>query len=256
MSRGEVSVYIDDILIATDTEKRHYEELTEVLKALQNAHLRVKPQKCKLMGSKIAFLGHIIDQKGVHTDPDKIEKIIQYPQPKNLAELRAFLGLAGYYREFVFTFSHIAKPLCDITSTKIQYRWGRDQEEPFNTLKTAISTAPVLAQPDIEKARDGTRPFYLYTDATQDGVGVVLPQESDDGIIHPVYFTSKPLSKNERNCHITDQEALALIDSLKKFHYFVYGVRTIVKTDNAPLTSLFKERNVSPRVLRWALEVQ
>uniref|UniRef100_A0A7I4YM38 RNA-directed DNA polymerase n=1 Tax=Haemonchus contortus TaxID=6289 RepID=A0A7I4YM38_HAECO len=252
----EVAVYIDDILISTESESRHYEVLSQVFEAFRKAHLKLKPQKCRLMENKIDFLGHIVSEHGVHTDPDKVKRIREYPRPQSVSQLRAFLGLAGYYRKFVLNFARVAKPLYDLTSIKKAFVWEDAQERAFEGLKKVLSEAPVLAQPNIEKATSGQRLFYIYTDASSVGVGAVLAQESDDGYLHPLHFASKPFSSAERNYHITDQEALAVMYALKKFHYFVYGVRTVVRTDHAPLKTLFKRANVSPRILRWALEIQ
>ncbi|EPB65777.1 hypothetical protein ANCCEY_15154 [Ancylostoma ceylanicum] len=164
--------------------------------------------------------------------------------------------MCGYYRKFVLRYAQTARPLYDLTSTKVKFEWKPEHEKAFLQLKVLLTSAPVLAQPDVEKARSGLRPFYIYTDASRVGVGAVLAQEQDDGFLHPIYFASKPLSKAERNYHVTDQEGLAVVYALKKFHYFIYGVHTIVRTDHATLTSLFKRKNVSTRVLRWALEIQ
>ncbi|EYB82894.1 hypothetical protein Y032_0348g3182 [Ancylostoma ceylanicum] len=252
----EVSVYIDDVLIATDSVERHFEVFEQVLQAFQKANLKIKPQKCRIFETRVAFLGHVVDDTGVKTDPDKINNIVEYPRPENLSELRTFLGMCGYYRKFVLRYAQTARPLYDLTSTKVKFEWKPEHEKAFLQLKVLLTSAPVLAQPDVEKARSGLRPFYIYTDASRVGVGAVLAQEQDDGFLHPIYFASKPLSKAERNYHVTDQEGLAVVYALKKFHYFIYGVHTIVRTDHATLTSLFKRKNVSTRVLRWALEIQ
>ncbi|EYC04967.1 hypothetical protein Y032_0084g1698 [Ancylostoma ceylanicum] len=252
---SEVSVYYV-ILVATETMETHLVVLWGVFDALRRARLKLKPQKSRLMESKLEFLGHYVDQDGVWVDPDKIVRIVEHPTPQNLAELRTFLGMAGYYREFVLRFAHTAKPLYDLTSTKANFVWTEEHQKAFDMLKQHLTTAPVLAQPDVEKARNGSTPFYIYTDASRSGVGAVLAQEGDDGFLHPLHFASEALSRAERNYHVTDQEALAVIFAVQKFHYFIYGVRTIVRTDHASLTSLFRRANVSPRVLRWALELQ
>ncbi|KAL6723933.1 hypothetical protein Aduo_018883 [Ancylostoma duodenale] len=248
---SEVSVYIDDVLIATDTVERHYEVFEQVLLASQQANLKIKPQKCRVLETRVAFLGHVVDNGGISTDPDKTKNIVDYPRPENLADLRTFLGMSGYYRKFVLRYAQTAKPLHELTSSKVKFVWKPEHEKAFVTVKELLTKAPVLAQPDVGKARDGTRPFYIYTDASRIGA-----QEQEDGFLHPVYFASKPLSKAERNYHVTDQEGLAVVYALKKFHYFIYGVHTIVRTDHATLTSLFKRKNVSTRILRWALEIQ
>ncbi|EYC19204.1 hypothetical protein Y032_0025g1233 [Ancylostoma ceylanicum] len=252
----EVSVYIDDILIATDSAERHVQVLKRVLEAFRKAQLKVKPQKCRLLEPSIEFLGHLVDKDGIKTDPEKVVRIQNYSRPANLAQLRTFLGMAGYYRKFVLRFAQISKPLYELTSPKNRFLWSTEHEHAFETLKKVLCEAPVLAQPNIEKARDGSRPFVIYTDASRIGLGAVLAQEGEDRLMHPVFFASKSLTQAERNYHVTDQEALAIVYALKKFHYFIYGVHTIVMTDHSALTSLFKRTNVSPRVLRWALEVQ
>ncbi|EYC05726.1 hypothetical protein Y032_0080g1333 [Ancylostoma ceylanicum] len=252
----EVFVYIDDILIGTDTLERHYAVLKLVLEALRRANLRLKPQKCDFIQESVSFLGHYIDKEGVKTDKEKVRKIVEYPIPKNVAELRTFLGMASYYRKFIAGFSKMAKGLYNLISPKTKWTWTEEENKKFEALKTALVNAPVLAQPDISAAEKGDRPFIIYTDASGEGLGAVLCQEGDDKLLHPVFFASRGLSKAERNYHITDLEALAVMFALQKFHFFVYGLRTIVRTDHQPLTCLFKRTNVSARVLRWALEIQ
>ncbi|EYC40353.1 hypothetical protein Y032_0618g710 [Ancylostoma ceylanicum] len=251
----EVFVYID-ILVATDTKEKHFQVLQMVLGAMRKANLRLKPQKCHFLNEKVEFLGHVIQANGVSTDPDKIRKMTDYPTPKNVGELRTFLGMASYYRKFILRFAKIAKCLYELTSTKAEWKWTEDHEQAFAELKKAMSTAPVLGQPNLEGASRGTHPFIIYTDASGSGLGAVLCQEGADKMLHPLYFASKSLSRAERNYHITDLEALGVVFALKKFHFFIYGLKTIVRTDHKSLTSLFKQSNVSAKVLRWALEVQ
>ncbi|XGW22596.1 hypothetical protein V3C99_005091 [Haemonchus contortus] len=164
--------------------------------------------------------------------------------------------MCGYYRKFILNFSKIAKSLFELTSSRVPFCWKDEHDKAFQNLKNAITRAPVLGQPNVEAARSGEKPYIIYTDASTHGVGAVLCQEGDDKMIHPLYFASKRLSKAEERYHVTDLEALAIVFALKKFHFFVFGVKTIVRTDHQPLTTLFKRSNVSPRVIRWALEVQ
>ncbi|XGW13215.1 hypothetical protein V3C99_013667, partial [Haemonchus contortus] len=252
----EVFVYIDDILIATESVERHYVVLRKVFEALGKANLRLKPQKCTFFRESVSFLGHYIDKDGVKTDPEKVRKIVEYPLPTNAAELRTFLGMASYYRKFIAGFAKLTKNLYRLLSPKTTWSWTPELNQRVQELKIALTRAPVLAQPNVPAAENGSRPFIIYTDASGEGLGAVLCQEGEDRFLHPIMFASKGLSKAEKNYHITDLEALALVFALRKFHYFVYGLRTIVRTDHQPLTCLFKRTNVSARVLRWALEVQ
>lgn len=189
-------------------------------------------------------------------DPNKVDAILQYPLPQSRAELRTFLGMCSYYRKFVLRFSKVSGPLHEMTSEKVKFEWTPMRKAAFESLKRIISEAPVLAQPDIEGARNGQKPFKIHTDASGCGLGAVLSQQGDDGLLHPVFFASKGLTKCERRYHITDLEALAVVFALRKFHMFVYGLPVEVFTDHQPLTALFKRTNVSGRVLRWALELQ
>ncbi|KAL6726387.1 hypothetical protein Aduo_008362 [Ancylostoma duodenale] len=253
---SEVFVYIDDILIATDTTERHYEVLRLVFEAMRRANLKLKAQKCEFFKQEISFLGHMINQEGVATDPGKVEKIREYPRPQNVAQLRTFLGMASYYRKFIFKFARITECLYQLTSPKAQWRWTEREEKAFEEMKSKLTQAPILAQPDMEGAANESNPFVIFTDASTHGLGAVLCQQGKDGFLHPIYFASKKLSKAERNYHITDLEALAVVFAVNKFHFFIYGFKTVVKTDHKPLTSLFKQTNVSARVLRWALLLQ
>ncbi|EYC14758.1 hypothetical protein Y032_0039g138 [Ancylostoma ceylanicum] len=123
-------------------------------------------------------------------------------------------------------------------------------------MKRMICTAPVLAQPDIENARKGTHPFIIFIDASTEGLAAVLSQEGEDKQLHPIFFASKGLSKAEKRYNVTDLEVLAVVFAVRRFHMFIYGLPTIVRTDHKPLTALFKRTNVSARVLRWSLELQ
>ncbi|XGW34306.1 hypothetical protein V3C99_018280 [Haemonchus contortus] len=143
-----------------------------------------------------------------------------------------------------------------MTSEKRAFIWTPPTEEAFEKQEEIMTKAPVLAQPDIEAARSGRKPFKIHLDANTEGLGAVLSQEGDDGFLHPIYFASKGLSKCGKNYHVTDLEALAVVFALRKFHMFVYGFRVKVFTDHRPSTALFKKSNVSAKILRWALELQ
>ncbi|EYC34955.1 hypothetical protein Y032_1232g3776, partial [Ancylostoma ceylanicum] len=252
----EVACYLDDVMIATCTVERHLEVLEQVFDAFRKANLKLNPRKCVLFERKVEFLGHMVDAEGVHMDPGKVSSIVDYPLPQSRTDLRTFIGMCSYYRKFVLGFSKVAGPLHELTSEKQPFIWTPERVQAFEELKRIITSAPVLSQPDIEGARSGRKPFKIHTDASYSGLGAVLSQEGDDGLLHPVYFASKSLTKSERNYHITDLEALAVVFALRKFHMFVYGLRVEVCTDHQPLMALFNRSNVSARVLRWALELQ
>lgn len=155
--------------------------------------------------------------------------------------------MASYYRKFILRFSKIAGSLYELTRPKQSWRWISREESAFEELKQALSQSPILAQPNVSDAVTGERPFLVFADASTYGLRAVLCQKGEDSLVHPIYFASKDLpTKAERNYHITDLDALAVVFVLKKFRFFVYGSRTFVYTDHKPLSSLFKQSNVSP----------
>lgn len=195
----EVFCYLDDVMIATETEERHRAMLEKVFAALRAAGLKLNPKKCVLGETKVEFLGHVIDGQGLHMDPAKVQAVVNYRLPRSRSELRTFLGMCSYYRKFVLGFSKVAAPLHELTSEKAPFEWTSTRRVCFNKLKEIITTAPVLAQPDIEGARSGRKPFKIYTDASYEGLGAVLSQEGEDGLLHRLQRTEQ--EREELSCH-------------------------------------------------------
>ncbi|KAH7732163.1 gagpol and env protein precursor [Aphelenchoides avenae] len=249
-------IYLDDILIATETVEEHLQVLEEVLRRLRQANLKLKGRKCHFLKREIDFLGHRIVEGGIHTDAEKVEKIRNYPVPTNAQELRVFHGMASYYRKFIRNFSVVASPLRALLRKDTPFTWGKPEQESFEALKNSLLVAPVLIQPDIQSAIDGNRPFIIYTDAAHAGLGAVLMQRGPDEQLHPVAFASRGCTKAERNYGITDLEGLGLLFAVKKFRPFIYNTHTIVRTDHQPLIGLLTHNQPSARLMRWALELQ
>ncbi|WVZ74857.1 hypothetical protein U9M48_022981 [Paspalum notatum var. saurae] len=181
-----VVVFIDDILVYSKNEKEHEEHLRIVLSRLREHKLYAKFSKCAFWLKEVAFLGHILSAKGVAVDPSKVEDVLNWKQPQTVTEIRSFLGLAGYYRRFIKDFSKIAKPMTALTQKNAKFAWSPKCEEAFGTLKKLLTTAPVLAQPDI------TKPFDVYCDASGSGLGCVLMQEG-----RVIAYASCQLRKHE-----------------------------------------------------------
>ncbi|GJR54892.1 putative reverse transcriptase domain-containing protein [Tanacetum coccineum] len=165
-----VIVFIDDILIYSKDEKEHEEHLKAILELLKKEQLYAKFSKCEFWIPKVQFLGHVIDSRGIHVDPAKIESIKDWASPKTPTEIRQFLGLAGYYRRFIEGFSKIAKSMTKLTQKGIKFDWGEKEENAFQLIKQKLCSAPILALPE------GSEDFVVYCDASHKGLGVVLMQ--------------------------------------------------------------------------------
>ena len=156
------------------------------------------------------YLGHVITSKGISLDPDKVAAVKDYPVPTNVKELRAFLGLSGYYRRFVKSYANIATPLYHLTSKGVPFEWSTDYKTAFEHLKSALISPPILAYPDYE------RPFKVFTDASSFAVGGVLSQDDTEGNEHVISYVGRALTPSERNYGISEKECLALVFAIKK----------------------------------------
>jgi hypothetical protein len=166
-----VVVFIDDILIYSETAEEHAKHLRIVLERLRQNQLYAKFSKCEFWLEKVAFLGHVLTADGVAVDPEKIEAVSEWQQPKSVTDIRSFLGLAGYYRRFIENFSKIAKPMTELLKNNVPFVWSSKCEASFRELKSRLTTTPVLTLPDIRKD------FVVYCDASRQGLGCVLMQD-------------------------------------------------------------------------------
>uniref|UniRef100_A0A914XSF5 RNA-directed DNA polymerase n=1 Tax=Panagrolaimus superbus TaxID=310955 RepID=A0A914XSF5_9BILA len=233
-----VFVYLDDILLATETEVEHLFLLEEILRRLIKFKLMLKPKKCEIARTELCYLGHVISDRGVELGKDKVAKVQNFPPPRSVSQVRQFIGLASYHRKFIQGFSTIASPLLALTRKDTKFCWGDTEQEAFDALKEKLVTAPILAQPDYESAIDGSKPFIIWTDASKTGVGAVLTQEDDDKRLHPLFYVSKACSEAERNYSITQLEALAVVVAMRKLRTLVMGAKVIIRTDHQPLMGL------------------
>ncbi|GJU49283.1 putative reverse transcriptase domain-containing protein [Tanacetum coccineum] len=215
-----VIVFIDDILIYSKNKKEHEEYLKQILELLKKEELYAKFSKCEFWIPKVQFLGHVIDSKGIHVDPAKIESIKDWTSPKSPTEIRQFLGLAGYYRRFIEGFSKIAKPMTKLTQKKVKFEWGDKQEAAFQLLKQKLCSAPILALPE------GSEDFIAYCDASKKGLGAVLMQREK-----VISYASRQLKIHEKNYTTHDLELGAVVFALKIWRHYLYGTKCTVFTD-------------------------
>jgi len=235
-----VVVYIDDILVFSKTHEEHLHHLRLVFQVLQDNDFRIKPSKCEFERPEVKFLGHIVGQEGVKVDTDKTAVVERWPTPTNVRAVRSFLGLAQYFRKFIEHFSRIAAPLTNLTKKDTPFRWDHKCQEAFDTLKRALTQAPVLALPDFSKQ------FEVICDASVEGIGAVLVQEG-----RPLAYESRKLQPAEVRYPTGEQELLAVVHALKVWRCYLEGPKFIVVTDHNPLVHLNTQPNLSRRQARW-----
>ncbi|GBO40610.1 Retrovirus-related Pol polyprotein from transposon 297 [Araneus ventricosus] len=214
----------------------HLNNLRKVFQRLQKANLKLNPKKCRFFQKEVTYLGHVISAEGVKTDPGKIKAVIDWPRPETVHDLRSFLGPCTYYRRFVKNFSTIARPLHKLTEAKSNFNWTEECETSFNSLKQDLTSSPILTYPQTDKD------FILDTDASNEGIGVVLSQNMGNEERVVAYF-SKSLGKPERNYCVTCKELSAIVKSIEHFHHYLYGRKFLLRTNHASLRWLlnFKE---------------
>lgn len=248
-SKSFVFVYMDDILIASKTEEEHRTHLREVFHILTENEYYVKLSKCQFFKEEIDFLGHSISKEGISPIKHRLDCIINWPLPKNITEIKRFLGFIGFYRKFIADFAKLAGPLHDACNSD-KFEWGDDNEKSFNELKAAFVSAKVLIHPDM------TKPFILETDASMSAIGAVLKQKDDCDAERPVAFYSSKLGKSQKKYPIYELELMAMVSSLRKFRCYLEGNQFTVRTDHQALLH-FKEKRILPsRVTRWIMEIQ
>jgi transposase InsO family protein len=250
VTEGVVVVYLDDILIFTESIEQHREVTRRVLKLLEEHQLFLKPDKCDFEQTKVEYLGVIISHNSVEMDPVKVAGVAEWPQPSSKKEVQSFLGFLNFYRRFIQDFSLHARPLFDLTKNDVKWHWSSNEQSSFDTLKELITSAPILTSPD------NSRPFRIEADSSDFATGAVLSQESvDDGKWHPVAFLSKSLSEVERNYEIHDKEMLAIIRAMEEWRHFLEGAehKFDVWTDHKNLEYFRSAKKLNRRQARWSL---
>ena len=247
-----VCVYIDDILVTGRTEEEHLKHLLEVLRRLQAAGMRLKREKCFFLLPSVEYLGHKISEAGLQTADSKVEAIVNAPAPRNVTELRSFLGLVNYYGKFLPNLATLLSPLYALLQKRRQWKWTADQANAFREVKALLQSSRVLVH------FDDSLPLILSSDASPYGIGAVLSHRMPNGDEHPVSFASRTLTETEKKYSQLEKEALAIVFGVRKYHQYLYGRKFELRTDHKPLMYIFNEKKSIPmmasgRVQRWAL---
>ncbi|GKC00536.1 retrotransposon-related protein [Tanacetum coccineum] len=248
--RKFVLVFFDDILIYSPTWSAHLHHLGLVFQTLSTHSLFAKLSKCAFGVTQIEYLGHVISDSGVATDPVKIKAVFEWPSPVNIKQLRGFLGLTGYYRRFIKDYGGLAKPLTQdygglakpLTQLlkKDCFQWSTEAEKAFQELKQAVIKPPVLALPDFNST------FIIETDASSRGIGAVLMQHG-----HPIAFISKALSPRNILLSTYERELLEVIHAVQKWSHYILDRHFIIKTDQESLKYLLEHKLATPFQQKW-----
>ena len=229
-----VLIFLDDVLAYDSTEEEHFKHIEVIFKLLRAANLKLKPKKCRLLQQKVVYLSHVIDKDGARPDPQKVAAVREWPEPKTVKQVRSFVGFCNYYRRFVKDFAQIARPLHELTKKNARFEWTPCCQMAFDRLRLELATAPVLQFPRYDC------PFIIDTDASNVSLGAVL-SNFIDGVEHPIVFASRSLSKTETMYSTTKREALAVVQALKWFKHYIWGLSFVIRTDHASLKWLFRQ---------------
>lgn len=214
-----VVTFFDDILLFSKSLEEHKDHLTQVFDILQKNKLYARWEKCSFGQTEVEYLGHVISQEGVATDPSKIKAIKDWPTPKNITKLRSFLGLSGYYRRFIKDYGVICRPLFDCLK-KDAFHWRDAQDQAMDVVKDKLTNSPVLILSDFSK------PFVLEAHACGYGLGAVLMQER-----RPISYLSKSVGPGAAAMSTYDKEAMAIIEAIKKWKHYFLDTALIIRTD-------------------------
>ena len=250
-------IYLDDVIIFSQTEEEHLERMRVVFDHFCEHGLKLKPSKCDVFKTEINYLAHHVSKKGVLPSKKNLEAIAECPPPDTYTKVKSFVGLVGHYRHFIKGFTNIAAPMYDLTSGDNKDKKSEHLDLPlevceaFDRLKSACLQAPILSFPDFSK------PFLLEMDASGKGLGAVLSQKQSNGRYHPIAYASCIMNETEQRYHSNKQEFLALNWAVtEQFHEYLspHGKNRnefVVHTDNNPLTYIFSTANLDATGQRW-----
>ena len=246
INERKVAAFVDNVLVGMETEEGHNEIVEEVLKRLKENNLYIKPEKCVWKVQKIGFLGVVIGPDGIEMEKEKVDRVLSWPEPRNVKDIRKFLGLANYYRRFIKNFAQVARPMNVLMRKDVKWQWEEEQQKAFDELKRIFTTKPVLAALDLDKE------FRVEADASNYATGGVLLIKGSNELWRPVAFISKSLSDTERNYEIHDKEMLAVVKCLEVWKHFLEGatMKFEIWTDHKNLEYFMKVQKLNRRQAR------
>jgi hypothetical protein len=235
-----VLVFIDDILVYSKIEEEHEEHVRIVLQTLRKHKLSCKFDRCDFYQKKIQYLGHVISEEGIAVDPEKIRSIMEWPIPKDVADIWSFMGITGYYHRFIEGFSKISYPITSLQKKGTWFNWSQKWQDNFDKLKELLTTAPIL------RVADPNKYFIVCVDANKEGLGGFLTQEGNI-----IFYESRKLKENERNYVTHDLELVVVFHALKMWRHYIMGNKFLLLTDKSSVKFLFSQLDLNARQARW-----
>lgn len=248
LNRGDIIIYMDDMLLATRTWEDHKRLLREILRRLATRGLLLNLKKCKFCCEELDYLGYAVNAEGIRPSEGHIEAIRKYPTPGNARELRSCIGLFSYFRRFVPNFSRVARPLQNLLKENVEYNFDQGCISAFEKLKETLTSSPILT------IYDPKRETELHCDASSHGFGAILMQKQDDGNFHPISFFSKTTTGSESKYHSFELETMAVLYALERFRVYLEGIKFTIVTDCNALHMALEKRQVNARIARWTVD--
>jgi hypothetical protein len=237
-------VFMVDILGFSATISEHHRHLHEVMQRLRTRKLYAAPNKCEFCSTASEYLGHLVTPSGLSALPSKIKAVASWPPPRQVKDLRQFLGLTGFYRHFTRNYATIAAPLTDLLGPQ-PWQWPSRQNQAFEVLKAALTNVPVPVFPDAIK------PFFVGTNASYFAIGAILQQDHGN---RPNAFLSRKLTPPQVKCPVHQKELFAIIEAPRVWHHHLQGAALTVQvlTDHVTLRYFTTQPKLSPRQVRWS----
>lgn len=247
---SEILAFLDDLLLPSHDVSSGLNLLQAVLNKFESENLKLNMQKCSFLQEKITYLGHDISSDGIQPGESKLAAVSMFPVPKNVHEVRQFIGLCSYFRKFIFNFAVLARPLTELTKKNVDWVWGDTQNDSFENLKKQLCKKPLLALYDPALTTE------IHTDACKLGIAGILLQKQIDGAWKPVMYFSRVTSREESVYHSYELETLAVVESLRRFRVYIVGMHVNIVTDCTAVRATLTKRDLIPRIARWWLSIQ
>jgi hypothetical protein len=239
-----LKIFVDDLNVHSEEWRDHLQHLGAVLSRLREVNLKLNPSKCYFAAASVVFLGHVVNKEGTRPDPSKIDAVRGFPTPMTVTTVRSFLGLTGYYRNYIKGYSKLAGPLFELTKKDVDFIWTQDCQRAFDALKKALMGAPILVRPNFKE------PFYLDVDWSTKGVGAILSQK-EGRFERVIAYASKALTVAQKKFHPMEGECYALIWGILHFRQYLHRTHFTLRTDHKPLEWLATVSNAHGRRGRW-----